>query len=402
MSCNLSRLKNETELSYIWRLGQAKDNGLINMTWTELAEVLNQNLRDPDEYYGESVYRKRYSLLKQAKDEVFQSTPDDSELVDELRNERHELYKERVRLADERRELNATLRAKAREENFLDQIRAVLDEFEYQPVKPLPYLRSMETNEDVAMLIPCYDIHWGINIDSAWNKFNPEIAHERFNRYLIRIRDIQKVHGAQNAYVVISEGVSGLIHTTLRCESNENVVRQLMGVVNLLIWFLMQLSGIFESVNVYVAPGNHSRLFEKKDNCLKGENLDHLAMYCLKGYLQNIDNIVFYENELDEGIACFNVCGNKVFAAHGDKDAPETICRHITEMMRIVPDICLLGHKHFNSMTTVNGGAKVIQTGSFSGPDSYCADARLQGQAEQAVAIIDKHGLNCVYDVTLA
>lgn len=174
-----------------------------------------------------------------------------------------------------------------------------------------------------------------------------------------------------------------------------------MGVSNILIWFLLQLSEIFAEVDVYVAPGNHSRLLPQKEENLKGENLDHLLMFCLKGYLQNVDNLFFHDNDLEEGIAKFDINGFHCYAAHGDKDKVENICQHITDMTKQVPDYCLLGHKHFNSMTTINGGCKVIQTGSTSGPDEYCSDNRLQGRPEQMVAIFDLYGLNCLYDIDL-
>ena len=41
---NMKKNPDETELAYIWRLGCAKDSGLIDSTWSELAEILNEEL----------------------------------------------------------------------------------------------------------------------------------------------------------------------------------------------------------------------------------------------------------------------------------------------------------------------------------------------------------------------
>ena len=127
---DLSRKVNESELAYIYRLGEAKNNGLINMNWTELAEVLNQNLRESDEYLTESAYRKKFAVMKQAYEEIFskQNTSSADELA-ELRDERNELIKERIKIGDERRELKALLREQARKENFNEQIQRILTEY---------------------------------------------------------------------------------------------------------------------------------------------------------------------------------------------------------------------------------------------------------------------------------
>lgn len=53
---DLNKNSNETELQYIWRLCSAKDSGVLDMTWDELADTLNKNLReDESEYYGSSA-----------------------------------------------------------------------------------------------------------------------------------------------------------------------------------------------------------------------------------------------------------------------------------------------------------------------------------------------------------
>lgn len=66
MTDNLRKRPDESELAFIYRLGTLKDDGVIDMTWGELANVLNKQLRDPDEEWSESAYRKKYSLIRDA------------------------------------------------------------------------------------------------------------------------------------------------------------------------------------------------------------------------------------------------------------------------------------------------------------------------------------------------
>lgn len=55
---DLKRHSGETELAFINRLGRMKDSGLLDMTWTELSNIFNQELREPGQEYTESAYRK--------------------------------------------------------------------------------------------------------------------------------------------------------------------------------------------------------------------------------------------------------------------------------------------------------------------------------------------------------
>lgn len=82
---DLCRREGESELAYLWRLGGLKYNGIIDMTWDELAEVLNRNLCDSEEdWLGSSSYRKRYSIMRQAKDEIFTADTSDVDLCEEI------------------------------------------------------------------------------------------------------------------------------------------------------------------------------------------------------------------------------------------------------------------------------------------------------------------------------
>lgn len=61
---NLQMLKNENVEQYIWRLGQYKDSGVIDMSWDEIAELINGEIGDENISCSESVYRKAYAQAK--------------------------------------------------------------------------------------------------------------------------------------------------------------------------------------------------------------------------------------------------------------------------------------------------------------------------------------------------
>lgn len=62
---SFERLEGENEEQFIWRIGQAKDSGFLDLSWTEIADIINKEFRETDEEYrAESAYRKPYSQAK--------------------------------------------------------------------------------------------------------------------------------------------------------------------------------------------------------------------------------------------------------------------------------------------------------------------------------------------------
>ena len=54
---DLHRLENENEEQFIFRLGSAKDSGELDMSWEQLAEIINKEFRnDESEYRSEAAY----------------------------------------------------------------------------------------------------------------------------------------------------------------------------------------------------------------------------------------------------------------------------------------------------------------------------------------------------------
>ena len=62
---DLKKSESENELQYIWRICLAKDSGVLDATWEDVADILNKELIDDDcKYLNESVYRKKFQQAK--------------------------------------------------------------------------------------------------------------------------------------------------------------------------------------------------------------------------------------------------------------------------------------------------------------------------------------------------
>lgn len=397
---NLQMLDNENLEQFIWRLGNAKDSGELDISWDEMADIINKEIGQEDMPYSSSAFRKPYQQAKKFFDAGVFREMTDSEYLDEIRIQQQELAKQRVKTRDERNELNRIIREQARKESYKDQILRSISEHDCHPLsydESKNFTGTLKTDNDIVCTF--FDVHTGVDVDNFFNKFNEDVLKDRVNQYLDKIFEIQIRHGSENIYVILSELLSGIIHNTLRIENNQNLIEQFLTVTDYLSQFLAELSYRFNSVHVYVCPGNHSRCQAKKEDNMRGENMDLLAIPYLSAKLQNFKNIEFHENTIDSSIAMFSVRGQKIFGVHGDKDAPNTMVQKLTMYTSIKPDIIYCGHRHTNAMLT-SYDTKVLQAGCLSGGgDEYCLDKRLRNKAEQIASVITSNGLDCIYDV---
>ena len=350
------RFEGETDEELIYRITGEKDK--IG-SWQGVADVLNELLGTE---YTESKFRKQ----RQAFDKMFAANQskfsDDKAILEEIKEQRRELAKEKVQFRDERNEYNRLIREEARKESYIDLVKRIFAE--YEP-KSLNYSPIETYKSDTDMVLVISDLHCGIEVNHYLNTYNSDILADRFVNCLRKVISIQNTHRSENITVLISEVISGLIHENLRCENNKNIIEQFLTVGEYLSSFLMELSNHFNKVNVLVMPGNHSRVQARKEASLKGENMDNLLIPYLSAVLQNVKNIYFQENKIDESIAMFDVRGNTIYAVHGDKDSPSNVVQNLTMQYGLFPKLVYMGHRHKNSMETVYN-TKVISAGCWS------------------------------------
>ncbi|MPL95063.1 hypothetical protein SDC9_41226 [bioreactor metagenome] len=317
---------------------------------------------------------------------------------DDLRAQRLELEKERIRLRDERNENSRIIRELARKDATIDIVKNVISE----TVEPHDgFAQPPRVPSDTDMIVHLTDIHAGIQIDNFANQYDSRIMNQRLQAYLSRIAEIQKRHKSESCYLLLGgDLISGIIHSNLRLENNLNVIEQVKAVSLSICEFIKTLSSMFSDVNVYSVPGNHSRCLPNKEDNLKGENLDVLVFFYAQAALQQYENVYFFENDVEESVAIFRVRSNLVYGVHGDKDTISSVVQRLTMFFGEKPDIVLAGHRHTNGLTTVFD-TKVVESGCLVGADNYCMDKRLRNKPEQMVLVVSEDGLECLYDVKL-
>lgn len=397
----LERKEGETEIQYLWRIGKMVDAGKIG-SWKDITPTLNKQLREDDEYYDESAYRKKYQAAKKFYDEIF-SQQGDEDFKKEQEEILREIKKEKIKLRDERTESNRGIRIEARVEDKLDYFEKIIanqGKIDYKPLKPAEReLIKTKSNNDLIIMLS--DLHIGQTFASAWGRYNLEAAKDRMNQYLNKIIEIKDRHNSENCFVTLQgDMISNSIHKTIAITNRENVIEQVISASEMITAFLAELSKIFNNVTVASVVGNHSRI-DKKEDALKDERLDTLIEWYAKSKLENFENIEFIE-PYDNTFNCFVVRNKHYFIVHGDYDKFDMAgVAKLSMMAGYFPYCILFGHRHFPATTEING-IKLVQSGSFPGAgDDHTIELRLSGKPSQTVLVCNEDGIECNYTVEL-
>lgn len=377
----------------ILRVGESREQYLVriasqrqkyNLTWQSVADICNDQLGLD---HAESTYRKKYAAFEQ----LFTATggSDNAKVLEEIQEATRELYRERIKVRDERNEYNRKLREEARRENILDTLVKAIDE--HIPMLYTPPLWSYtHTDNDSTVVVMISDMHCGMEVANAQTEFSVHVLSKMLNDYLKQIRSIRDRYNSADCHVLLGgDLIAGIIHSSIRFESSQNVIEQVMTASDLLAYFIRELADRFNSVYVHSVVGNHGRVSPKKGDDVRGENFDALIPYYLRNALANIDTVHIMP-AVDPALDIFEIQGKRCGLVHGDKDKITTIGADLVPFAGEL-DYIFMGHVHTTGMYPMKGMGKVIVNGSFVASDTYAFDNRYFSDAEQVVMVINKN-----------
>jgi predicted phosphodiesterase len=390
----------ETETQYVWRICSAKDTGILDITWDEVASILNKELRDEGEYYTSSAYRKKYQQAKLFRDEVF-SKETDKESEQKYDEQKRELERLKIAYRDERRDWQKQNYTSARINQQMDYLAEQLQQIGRKEFLIFDYVDRESTKD---MIVCLSDLHIGQTFDNKFGKYNSDIAKERLEEYLDKIVEIGETHNIENVYVaLLGDLLSGNIHLSIQVSNRENIIDQIKLSAEYIANFCMELAERFKHVNVFGVSGNHSRLVQNKELDIKDERLDSLILWITQQMLGHVKNVTVNTDNLDSTIAEIKVRGKDYAIVHGDTDSwSANDVSKLSMMLKKFPYAIINGHKHFPAYKEING-IKLIQSGSLaSGSDDYCIQKRLSGNPNQTVLVCDEYGIDAIYNVDLS
>ena len=337
----------QSELSYLWAIGQAKDGGVYDGTWEDIADLINFYYRaDDTEYKTSSAYRKPYEQAKKFYEGGVFSKFSEDEYVKKLTDTKRQLEREKVKVRDERRAWNKQNYNEARIDDFLEQMADSLRTSGAVQFASECSDRALTSDNDMIVLLS--DLHIGATFENIFGIYNTDIAKERMDKLLSNVLELQKMHNSEDCYVLsLGDQISGIIHKTIQVTNRENVVEQVKIATELISSFCYELTKVFNKVYFISASGNHSRLTTVKENAMHDDRLDDIVSWCVGLKLSHISNFIMWSG-IDTSMSVFNVRGKTYVAVHGDyDDFSKSGIHKLISMIRVFPEACFLRHRHF-------------------------------------------------------
>lgn len=393
----LDRLPGESSFEHHKRLvyGKLVDKTLADVDYSELAPYVYGQEYAPD-VARRMMYGSRNTM--QLMDAEGISTPDCSEIAEELDKKIVELKIERQKFFDQRNAFNKLVRERARKEEFDDILKYAIEDGKF---KTLERGDTCFFDSDNDLICSLSDIHYGASFSNHWGTYDSDVCARRMSEYAQKIIEIGATHHSNNCVVCMNgDLISGSIHKAIQVSNKEDLIQQVVGVSELIAQFLCELSREFGTVFVCSVAGNHSRI-EDKDDAMMSERLDDLVEWWLRARLENIDNVNFdLASKIDCSMYKFVLRGKLYVGVHGDYEASLSGVQSLQAMVGSEIYAVLLGHKHHNQTDNIQG-VKTLMCGSLMGMDEYCVQKRIYGVPSQMVAVCDENGIRCHYDIEL-
>lgn len=395
---NHLKQKNETQFEYMKRLTfNRKELGLSYSQWAKL--VADYDCSDDN---GRKILYGVRSLLLKLEDELEDGLKVEigeaenlQELIQELEEKKIELFKEKVKLQDQRRNYFSLIRTEARWESLMDLIRENLEKLE--PMK-LPVANSVSSLETEGTLV-LSDWHIGSLINTPHNQFNLEIAKERIATLKEQALHYCQIHKVTKLNVVIAGDLcSGSIHISTRLNNQEDVVSQTVKCSELLSQLIYDLASELNEVVIHYTVGNHGRINANIKESLDSENFEYFILEFLKLRLQQCQNVSFNDCKyLDKEIVVYEVFGKRIACVHGHREKkPFNSVSTLSDFLGMRLDMVILGH--FHNFATQNN---VVVNGALSGCDEYSNNLRFNNKPSQTLIIHFNTGGKCLYDIVL-
>ncbi len=387
------RLDGETDDEFIFRVSKDKDQ--IG-TWEDMAALFNTIL---GKNFTESYYRKRNKKHDRISCATEYNDQIDQKQFDKMMIGKREFERKKIQFRDERNAWQKQNYIDARAEEKLDRL-----EEELTSIGKINFEKheEVQVSSDNDMLVILSDLHIGQTFDSAFGKYNTDIAEDRLRQLLNNIISIQKTHNSEKCYVSLQgDLISGNIHKSIQVTNREDVIEQIKIATELISSFCYELSKHFRVVFMTNVSGNHTRIESKKD-AIHDERLDDIISWAVELSLKHIGNFHVLKRNIDTGIADISIRNKTYIAVHGDMDSyNKSGVQNLCLALGFVPYAILFGHLHTCSVDEANG-VKMIRGGSLAGcGDQYTIEKRLTGKPSQMICICNSDGVMAYYPVEL-
>lgn len=354
---------------YIWYISSLKE--VNNYTWKEIAHIINSTFevnRSPD------YYRKKFAQMKR------------NSCIDEYIQDKANS----VTLSDILVQTNANIRRLSREDTLRDIAKEAVEKISKEcplltDIERLPFLAS--TSDGDVGVLQLSDWHYGLDINSYYNKYNPQVAKDRLNNLLKQVIKIINEHKLRKLIVVnLGDLIAGRIHLPIRLNSRIDVITQTIEVSELLAEFIDTLS-TYIPIEYHSVIDNHSRLEPNKKDSLQVESLARITEWYLIERLKDNNGVEIKSNKYGLDITTFSVLRWRFAGVHGDLDKLNSVVKNVTLMTRENYDVILTSHLHHLTVEEENK-TLVVSNPSLMGTDDLAEKLRRNAYAAQNMIIV--------------
>lgn len=349
-----------------------KVEGTVNETWEDVVDELGINVH-PDSL-RKSFTGGRYGGYQVAKyyQDKFTNEYCAQEEIEKIESLKNEIYKEKVKLSDQRRELRKYFTSEARYENLVDVLKKEIATLDMLPKKVI----GQEVNKNIApkyAILQLSDWHAGELVDTQWNCYSIDIMKDRAIQLTNKVKGYALAYNITDLMVEINGDMThGLINIANRVQSEEDVVSQIIIVSEVLSNMINELKPYFRSIKVTTTLGNHGRLMPDKKASIGKENMEMLIPEFLRLRLDKDISIVT-SHGLD--FMKYEFAGRIICLSHGQNDKISSVIEDFSKIYKVVPDEVHLGHIHSHKDLNCSN-IYITINGSLVGSDEYALSIR--------------------------
>ena len=395
------RLENENEAQYLYRIGQAKERGIIMDTWEEIANIINDTFKkEPQNRVGEAAYRKRYYHYKEAIE--FDVVKAMSSQESALKKVVEEIKDERIKLQTLNIERNRYDREASRQSLYYEYLKDAIISLPLPEYEPL-YLENAVEDINTNYVVCIADMHYGAQFKSMNNEYSPQICADRLHLLSTYILDFVREKRLNTITILeLGDTIQGILRVSDLKLNDSSIVKAVVDVSRLLAQFLNELSKYVRIEYYHVGTSNHSQIrpLGTRANQLADEDMEYVIGNYISDLLQSNTRINVHLVENGANFIDIEGLHSSVVAAHGHQFVNlDNAVRDLSMLRQEFIDYLIVGHYHNAKNVDVAEGCtynmELLCCPSFIGSDPY-ADSLLKGS--KAAAVI--YGFNEVYGHT--
>lgn len=348
------------------------------MSWPEIGDVINRELRPNDPPYDSSAYRKQYSNWKRGYEQIFSKLEGD-EYCQNLKEQTRKLEKEKKKLQTEKIEYNRWLREEARNELICEKITEAIEKLndENPLIIPNPIAGNSNTKDKKGWVLAFGDAHFGAEFEirglygEIINKYSPEIFYERMNELYDEVVDIVKKENIADLYIFdMGDQIDGMLRVSQLMKLRYGVIESSLRYAEWLSNWLSDLSN-YCKIHFQTVYGNHSelRMLSQPKGSFDNENMGAVILEFVKIRLKDNPNIKITENA--SGLIYENLHGYNIVGFHGESKNLEKTLKDFQKLYRTDIDILIAGHLHHSYSETIGIDSDVMRTPSIVGVDDF-------------------------------